>query len=169
MDVMEALRTRRSIRKYTDKPVEQEKLDLILEAARISPSASNQQNWRFIAVTDKDKLARLYEASFEQPAVQQAPCALVVCASQNRFMDCGQPTTTVDGSIAMSYMILEAHELGLGTCWLGHFKADIVKDTLGIPDDVDVIAFTPLGYPAVSPSARPRKTAEEVIRYNSYE
>ena len=168
MNVMDAIRTRRSIRKYTDKPVEKEKLDLVLEAARISPSASNGQNWRFIGVTDKDVLAKLYEASFEQPSVKQAPCALVACATANRIMDCGQPTSTVDVSIAMSYMILEARELGLGTCWLGHFKEDVVKQALGIPDGVTVVAFTPLGYPAEQPEAKPRKPAEEIIGYDKY-
>ena len=168
MNVMEAIKTRRSIRKYADKPVEDEKLNLVLEAARISPSAANAQNWRFIAVTDKDVLAKLYVASHEQQSVKEAPCMLVACATGNRVMACGQPTSSVDLSIAMSYMILEAHELGLGTCWLGHFKEDEVKLALDIPEDVAVVAITPLGYPAEQPEARPRKSAEEVIGYDKY-
>jgi nitroreductase len=83
-------------------------------------------------------------------------------------MSCGQQTAPVDLSIAMSYMILEAHELGLGTCWLGHFNADAVKAALDIPESVTVVAFTPIGYPAETPEARPRKSKEEVISYDKF-
>lgn len=168
MNVMEAIQTRRSVRKYTDRPVEKETLDQILEAARLSPSATNGQNWRFIAVTDQAVLQKLYAASFEQPFVAEAPCAIVACATANRVMACGQPTATVDVSIAMSYMILAAHELGLGTCWLGRFQADLVREAIGAPEDVTVVALTPLGYPGEETMARPRKAFDEVVGYDQY-
>ena len=168
MDVMDAIRGRRSIRKYSDKPIEDEKLELVLEAARLSPSSTNGQNWRFIVVTDKDKLQKLMDAADGQPSVGEAPCAIVVCGTKRRLMDCGQPTDTVDCSIALSYMMLEAHTLGLGTCWLGHFYADKVKKALHIPEDVSVIAFTPLGYPAEEPEARPRKEMKEIVSYDKF-
>ncbi|SHI20814.1 Nitroreductase [Sporobacter termitidis DSM 10068] len=168
MDVMEAIQTRRSVRKYSSRPIEEEKLNLVLEAARRSPSATNAQNWRFIVVRDKEKLQKLMEAADGQPSVGEAPCAIVACGTKKRIMDCGQPTDTVDCAIAMSYMILEAHELGLGTCWLGHFYADKVKKTLRIPEDVSVIAFTPLGYPAEEPEPRPRKELKEIVSYEKY-
>ncbi|MCL2408360.1 MAG: nitroreductase family protein [Oscillospiraceae bacterium] len=168
MDVMSAIKTRKSIRQYLPKPVEEDKLNLVLEAARLSPSARNDQNWHFIVVRDEQKKDLLFEASYEQPWVKQAPCAIVACATANRFMDCGQPTETVNLSIAMSYMILEAHELGLGTCWLGHFNSDKVKEALDIPKDVTVIGFTPLGYPAESPELRPRKELSEIVSYDTY-
>jgi nitroreductase len=168
MNVSEAIRTRRSVRHYDPREVEQEKLDLVLEAARLSPSAANQQQWKFILVRDKELLEKLYIASENQPSVKEAPAAIVVCATGNRVMTCGQPTETVDPSIATSYLILQAHELGLGTCWLGRFHAEQVKDALAIPEDVTVVAVTPIGYPAEEPPARPRKTAAEVISYDKY-
>jgi nitroreductase len=168
MDVMTAIKTRTSIRKYLPKPVEEEKLHMVLEAARLSPSARNDQNWHFIVVRDEKKKDLLFEASFEQPWVKEAPCAIVACATDKRFMDCGQPTDTVNVSIAMSYTILEAHELGLGTCWLGHFKADKVKEALDIPENVTVIGFTPLGYPAENPEARPRRALSDIVSYDKY-
>jgi nitroreductase len=165
---MEAIKTRRSVRKFSSKPVEEEKLGLILEAARLSPSSQNGQNWRFIVVRDKEKLRMLMDAAYGQPHVGEAPCAIVACGTNRRIMDCGQPTDTVDCSIAMAYMILEAHTLGLGTCWLGHFYADKVKKALSIPDDVSVVAFTPLGYPAEEPVPRPRKELGEIVGYDEY-
>jgi nitroreductase len=168
MNVMEAIRTRRSVRKYDPRPVEEEKLSLVLDAARLSPSAANQQQWRFILIRDRDIVAKLYEASDRQPSMQDAPAVIVACATGSRDMTCGQPTSSVDLSIATSYMILEAHELGLGTCWLGRFYADQVKAALGIPDEATVVAMTPIGYPAETPDARPRKTTEEIIGYDKF-
>ena len=168
MTVYEAIRTRRSIRAYLPTPVEDEKLADILEAGRLSQSSANGQNWKFILVRDPDKLKLLYEASFEQPSMGQAPAAIVCCGFARRMMDCGQPTDTVDVSIALTHMMLQAHELGLGTCWLGHFKDDDVKEALDIPEDASVIAMTPLGYPAETPGAKPRKDAADVISYDEY-
>ncbi len=168
MDVMEAIRTRRSVRSYSSQPVEPEKLTAILEAGRLSPSSANSQNWRFILVTDREKINQLMDAADGQPFVGQAPAAIVVCGTARRTMDCGQPTDTVDCSIALSYMILEAHELGLGTCWLGHFFADKVKKVLDIPEDVSVVAFTPVGYPSGDTPARPRKPLMDVSSANTY-
>ena len=168
MDVMKAIETRRSVRSYLPTPVEQEKLTLVLEAARLSPSAVNAQNWKIIAVRDPEKMKLMFEASFEQPSMGEASCAIVVCATSGRFMDCGQSTETVNPCIAMSYMLLEAHELGLGMCWMGHFKEDAVKEALGIPTEARVIAISPLGHPAEMPEARGRKPADEVISYDKY-
>jgi nitroreductase len=168
MTVQEAILSRRSIRKYSDRPIEPEKLKLVLEAARLAPSATNGQNWLFIVVQDKEKLAELVEAADGQKFVGEAPAAIIACATSRRVMACGQPTDTIDCSIAMSFILLQAQELGLGTCWLGRFNADRVKKICDIPEEVSVIAMTPLGYPAESPAARPRKAAEEVIRFDSF-
>jgi len=169
MNVSKAIETRRSIRDYLSTPIEEEKLNLVLEAARLAPSARNDQNWHFVVVRDLEKKALLYTASFEQPWVDAAPCVIVACATSSRTMDCGIPTDKVNISIAMSYMTLQAHELGLGTCWLGHFKQDEVKAALGIPEDVLVIGCLTLGYPTDAPDARPRKQMSEIISYDKYE
>lgn len=168
MDVMDAIKGRRSVRNYSAKEIEEAKLNLVLEAGRLSPSAINAQNWHFILVRDQEKLQLLMEAANGQPHVGEAPAAIVACATSGRVMNCGQSTDTVDVSIAMSYMILEAYELGLGTCWLGNFSADKVKKVLEIPEDVTVIAMTPIGYPAVEPEQRGRKELNEIVSYEKY-
>ncbi len=168
MDVLSAIKERRSIRKYSSKPVEDEKLVKVLEAARLSPSAKNQQNWRFIVVKNSEIRKKLTEA-IGQSFVGEAPIILVNCGTEpESVMRGGQPRYTVDLSIATSYMILEAYEQGLGTCWLGSYDEDKVKDILDIPNEVRVVAITPLGYPEESPSQRPRKELEEIISYDKY-
>lgn len=168
MDVLSAMKGRRSIRKYSSRPVEDEKLQKVLEAARISPSARNLQNWRFIVVKDpkvKEKLTGAIGQSF----VGEAPIILVSCGTETEsVMRGGQLRCTVDLSIATAYMILEAYELGLGTCWLGSYDEDMVKDVLGIPEGVRVVAITPLGYPDESPSQKPRKELKEIISYDKF-
>lgn len=169
MNVLDAVKGRRSIRKYSPKTVEEEKINRILEAGRLAPSARNNQPWKFILVDNKEIIEKLYHAAQGQKQVLEAPLALVVCAEGlNRTMMCGQPSNTVDVSIALSYMMLEAHEQGLGTCWLGMFDTNMVRAILDIPDDVMVAAMTPLGYPAEEPKARPRKELNDVVCYNRY-
>lgn len=168
MDVLTAIKGRRSIRKYSDRPVEEDVLGKVLEAGRLSPSANNKQSWKFIVVREKNKIARLAEAT-EQPFVGKAPVILVSCGTEPvSVMMCGQNRYTVDLSIATAYMILEAYEQGLGTCWLGRFDEKKVKEILEIPNEVRVVAVTPLGYPAETPQPRPRKDFESVVCYEKY-
>jgi len=169
MDVLTAIHGRRSIRQYSSKPVEDEKLNKVLEAARLAPSANNCQLWKFVVVKDDEIRAKLAEAAGRQMFIKQAPVAIVACGlNPDRLMFCGQPRYTVDLSIAVSFMILEAYEQGLGTCWIGHFDERKVKEVLGIPDNVRVVAITPLGYPAESPAQRPRKKLDEIVCYERY-
>lgn len=168
MAVLNVIKTRKSIRKYKDTPVEAEKLTNVLEAARLAPSARNLQDWKFIAVTDTEKRLALQEACGGQRQVGQAPVTLVVCANNDSVMSCGQSKTTIDCSIAMSFMLLQAEEEGLGMCWLGHFYEDKVKAVLNIPNDYIVVAVSPLGYADEDPVRKPRKAAEDVICYNEF-
>jgi len=166
MDVMTAIKNTRSIRAYKSTEVEEEKLNLILEAARLSPSARNLQNWKFIVVRDKKLRERLVEAAAGQKFVGEAPLTLIACATApERVMTCGQPANTIDLSIALSFMMLEAAELGLGTCWLGSFYEDKAKEVLNLPEGYRVVAMTPLGYPDENPAPRPRKSIEEIVEY----
>lgn len=168
MDVLSAIGGRRSIRKYSSKPVEEEKLLKVLEAARLSPSAKNRQEWRFIVVRELKTRMKLTEA-IGQPFVGEAPIILVCCGTEvESIMRGGQPRYTVDLSIATAYMILEAYEQGLGTCWLGSYDENKVKEVLGIPEGVRIVAITPLGYPNESPAPRPRKQLNEIISYDKY-
>ena len=169
MDVMTAVKGRRSIREYSARHVEDEKLEMVLEAARLAPTAGNNQSWKFIIVRDGETRTRLSEVAGGQMFVKQAPVVIVACGTEpGRIMLCGQHRYTVDLSIAMSFMLLEAYEQGLGTCWLGHFDENKVKGILGIPENVRVVAISPLGYPAESPSARPRKKLNEIVCYERY-
>ncbi|HHW40531.1 MAG TPA: nitroreductase [Syntrophomonadaceae bacterium] len=169
MDVFSAIQARRSIRAYSAREVEEEKLNRVLEAGRLAPSANNRQDWKFIVVRDRETRKRLVEAAGGQQFLGTAPVVLVVCGTEpEKVMMCGQPAYAIDASIALSFMILEACELGLGTCWLGHFDENRVKEILGIPPGVRVVAMTPLGYPAESPAARPRKSLDEVVSYERF-
>jgi len=169
MDVFEAINKRRSIRKYNTIKVEDEKLEKILEAARIAPSAANRQEWKFIVVKDQETRDKLVEAANGQKFVGQAPVTIVGCSTESeRVMPCGQYAYTVDLSIAVSFMILEATELGLGTCWLGAYDEEAVKKVLDIPDEIRVPAMFALGYADENPGPRPRKDINEVISMDKF-
>jgi nitroreductase len=169
MDVFQAIQLRRSVRAYQDREIETEKLNKVLEAARLAPSASNRQEWKFIVVKNRDIKEKLAIAASNQTFVGEAPIIIVACATESQsIMMCGQPRHTVDVSIAMSFIILQARELGLGTCWLGAFDESSVKKILGIPDDVRVVAMTPLGYPYQDSVARPRKEMDEIVLKDSW-
>jgi nitroreductase len=169
VDVSVALRERRSVRSYTDTEVEEEKLARVLEAGRLSPSAANRQEWKFIVVRSNDIRKKLSDAACGQSFVGQAPVVIVACAVENQaIMPCGQPAYTVDVSIAFAYMILQAWELGLGTCWIGAFREDEVKQILNIPEPVRVVAMSPLGYPVHDIPPRPRKDLDEIVCYEAY-
>jgi len=166
MSVQSAIKDRRSIRAYSDTPVEEDKLNLVLEAARLAPSACNRQEWKFIVVRDR---ATKEQLSKKADVLADAPVVIAACATEAEdVMSCGQTMGTVDVSIAVSFMILQAHELGLGTCWLGSFNEAAAKRILGVPAPVRIVAVTPLGYPAQSPAARPRKALAEIVSYDRY-
>jgi len=170
MDVFTAINGRRSVRAYRPAEVEEEKLKKILEAARLSPSASNRQDWRFIVVRNTETRKRLAKAAFGQFFVGEAPVVIVACGTEPKTtMACGQPTHTVDVSIACAFMILEAYELGLGTCWVGAFNEGEVKKALEIPEPVRVVAVIPLGYPDEDPSQRTRKDLDQIICFEKFE
>lgn len=164
MDVFDAITKRRSIRKYKDIGIEEEKIDRILESARIAPSAANRQEWKFIVVKEKEIREKLVNAANGQKFVAEAPVTIVACSTESeRIMPCGQYAYTVDLSIAVSFMILEATELGLGTCWLGAFNEEDVKNILDIPDEIRVPAMFTVGYADENPSQRPRKDSDEIL------
>ncbi len=168
MDVMQAIKGRRSIRSYSSREVEDDKLKMVLEAGRLAPSASNMQDLKFIIVKDESTRNGLVEATGGQNFVGTAPVVLVGCGTAERVMHCGQLTYPIDVSIAMSFMLLEAYELGLGTCWMGHFDENKVKKILAIPEQIRVVAMTPLGYPSEEPEPRPRKKLSEFASFETF-
>ena len=169
MDVMEAIRKRRSIRAYQDRPVEEDKLRSVLEAARLAPSAKNMQEWRYVVVRDPDLRAKMADAANGQRFVAEAPVVLVACAkTDGHTMPCGERAYPIDVAISLDHVSLCAVEKGLGTCWVGAFDQAAVKKLLGIPDDIRVVELMPLGYPASEPAARPRLGLDEIIMYDRW-
>lgn len=165
---MQAIRERRSVRHYQKRPVEEEILAEILEAARLSPSASNRQDWKFIVARDRDKVAALAAAA-AQPFVGEAPVVIAgVALNPERVMRCGVPPYAVDLAIAMTGITLVAAARGLGTCWIGAFDQEQAKKILGVPAQYKIVELMPLGYPADEPGAKTRKPVEEVVSYDRF-
>ncbi len=169
MDIFEAIKRRYSCRAYENRPIEQEKLARVLEAARLAPSAKNLQDWRFVVVTDADTKAKLAEAARDQKFVASASAVIVACSNSDYVMTCGQPIGPIDISIALEHIALQATAEGLGTCWIGSFYADKVRAVLGIPEDVAVIELMPIGYPADSQKQPKREPIEKIVCYQKWQ
>jgi len=169
MDVFEAIKERRSVRNYEEKPVEKEKLTRIFEAARLAPSASNHQEWRFVVVRDKSKIAALMEAANNQRFVAEAPVVIACCAETDEHrMRCGEPCYPIDVAIAIDHITLAAVALGIGTCWIGSFYPEKVRKILNIPEDIKVVELLTMGYPADRPQPKSRKTVDEIVHYEEW-
>lgn len=166
MEVMEAIKKRRSIRDFEDRDVEDGKLNLLLEAARLAPSASNRQEWRFVVVKDRESRQKLMAAAKGQPFVGEAPVVIACCAqTDNHVMTCGQLCYPIDVAIAIDHMTLKAVEEGLGSCWVGAFYEDEVKKILNIPAHIRVVELLAVGYPARQPSGKKNRLAmEDIVR-----
>jgi len=170
MDVIEAIRTRRSVRSYRDAGVEEEKLQAVLEAARLAPSAKNRQEWRFVVVKDPETRQKLSAAAKGQPSVAQAPVVIAACSTGGECtMTCGNSAAQIDVTIAVDHMTLKAVEEGLGTCWIGAFHQDQVKEILGVPKDANVVVLLTLGYPAEERSSKSRKILAEIVCHETWQ
>ncbi len=146
-----------------DAPVPQEKLNQVLEAGRLAPAARNVQNFTITAVKNKQIREAFVEACLGQKMIGEAPVALVLWSLEDRLMHCGQSATSVNCSIALSFMMLQARAVGLGTCWLGAFDAEKIKKILNLPPAAVVVAVSPLGIPDENPAPRKRKAFTEMI------
>jgi nitroreductase len=170
MNVIDAIKMRKSIRSFLDKPVEDAKLNTVLEAGRLAPSAANRQEWRFLVIREPETRNRIAMAAGRQKFVGEAPIIIVACAeTDNKMMRCGQLSYPIDVAIALDHMTLAAVELGLGTCWIGNFDDQLVKKILGIPDEIHVVQLLPLGYPE-DPSVieKDRLAVEKIVRYDRW-
>jgi nitroreductase len=170
MDVYEAIRTRKSVRAFLDRPIEEQILQRVMEAARAAPSARNAQEWRFVAVRDRQTRERIAQEAAGQPFVGTAAVLLACCAeTDGRLMRCGQAAYPIDVAIAIDHLALAAAAEGLGTCWIGSFDEGIVKQILGIPAAVRVIHLVPLGYPAdPAPAAKSRLSMEKILHHERW-
>ena len=204
MDVSEAIRKRRSIRKFKPDPIPEEKIRLLLESARLAPSGTNTQPWRFIVIKDNDTKKKLQEAAHNQRHIGRAPVIIVCCADLKAFKEFpervdeliesgalpertrevfipylskGMDTVTKDAlmiaaaanvAIAVEHIVLQAVEIGLGTCWVRWYEDDKVKEILGIPEHVEVMALLPVGVPDEEPSQRPRLSLDKIVFNEKY-
>jgi len=204
MDVSEAIRTRRSIRKFKSNPIPEEKIKLLLESARLAPSGTNTQPWRFIVVKDDDTKAKLQRASHNQRHIKRAPVIIVCCVDLKAFkefpvrvdeliesgalpertrevfipyLEKGMSTVTKDAlmvagaaniSIAVEHIVLQAVEIGLGTCWVRWYEDKKVKEILDIPEHIEVMALLPVGIPDEDPSPRPRLSLGKIVFSEKY-
>ena len=191
MEVMEAIRNRRSIRRYRPDPVSDEALATLLEAARLAPSWANTQCWRLVVVRDPTIKAQIAEATSSTTggrenrstqAVREAPLVIVACAQKGlsgiyrggerkgqAATDKGDYWYMFDVALAMHNLTLAAPALGLGTVHVGMFDSAQVARLLKLPDDVAAIEIMPVGYPAESPQPRPRQPVEAFVFFDVYD
>jgi nitroreductase len=165
MDFYEVIQGRRSVRKSKADPVDDNKLQRILNAARLAPSAANRQPISFIVVRD-DKIKRKLKDAYSQEWFYTAPVIICACTLPDKAWkrNDGKAYVDVDVAIAMDHLILAATAEGLGTCWIAAFKPGIVKEALNMPDDLEPLILTPLGYPETIPEPTYRKPLNEIVR-----
>ena len=169
MEFSELVRERYSVRAYKPDPVEDEKLERVLEAARLAPTAANRQPFQVIVIRTEgreEELADVYGKTwFVEPPLVICVCGLPERAWTRRD---GKSYVDVDSAIVMDHIILAATDEGLGTCWVGAFDPDAAREVLGLPDDVEPIAFTPLGYPADQPKSKKRRPLDDLVRHERW-
>ncbi|RLF28465.1 MAG: nitroreductase [Thermoplasmata archaeon] len=163
MNVFDAINKRRSIRRYIEKPVEDEKLLRLLQAARLAPSAKNRQNWEFIVIRNKEIKEALVPVCYGQRFISKAPVVIAGVADPKlRWYK-------LDMGIAFEHIALEAVELGLGTCWIGAFDEKKVSRILNLPNNLETVILMTVGYPQEIPPPTPRKKLDEITHYELYQ
>ena len=180
MEFKNVIKSRESVRDYSDRKVEDEKINYVLECARFAPSWTNKQCWKFIIVKDKKIINDLSKTSIINRWLKNVPIIIVACGNPK---ESGYRNDIsyfiVDVSIAFEHLVLAATDKGLGTCWIGGFNEKKVKEILEIPDNIRVVALTPLGYPAekkhiigkiakIVTQSKKRKSIDEIIHINKW-
>lgn len=168
MDAIECIKTRRSIRKYKDKPVEWEKIVTILDSGRLTPSAGNLLNMKFVLVREEANRRKLAEAAFKQMWMAKAPVHIVVCAEPEKaeaFYGTRGKTlyTTQNCAAATENMLIAANALGLGSCWVGAFDEDLIRRIVNLPEQAIAHAIVTIGYADETPPMPPRMIFREFI------
>jgi nitroreductase len=164
MEVFEAVRTVLAVRNYKETPIPSDIVQRIVEAGRLSGSAMNGQPWHFIVVDNKETVRHLGALARTGPYVAQAPLAIVVAIQRTKF-------SVADAARAIQSMMLTAWSEGVGSNWVGFMGLDNVKPLLGIPDELDVLAVIPFGYPAkaIGKGKKNRKPASEVVHHERFD
>lgn len=169
MDFFDLVQRRYSVRAYLSKAVEEEKIQQILEAGRLAPSAANRQPFHIFVIHPQGReedIRRIYAADW----FVHAPVIIGIVALPEKAWTRrdGKNYSDVDAAIAMDHMILAATALGLGTCWIGAFDPTAAQEVLGLPEGAQPVAFTPVGYPADEPRPKRRKPLDELVRYEHW-
>lgn len=162
MDVIKAIKRRHSVRNYTGKKISDEELDELLKTAREAPSARNLQPWRLVVVTGNKKKRDLIHACHNQAFVEDAGALLVGITEDKKWAD-------IDLAIALDHLSLTAVELGLGTCWMGAFREDELKEKLDIPDEYEVTICMAVGHPGQTDGSPVKKSVDEMIHWEKFE
>ena len=176
MNFLELVKLRQSNRAYENRPVEREKIERCLEAARLSPSANNAQSWTFVVIDDVELKNRVTEAAFSIGGafMKQAPVIILLIAEKPLMITrLGNAVkkmdmVSLDMGIAAAHLCLQAAESGLGTCMIESFNEQKVKSLLDIPDGRRIALLVSLGYPADKQREKKRKTFDQVVRWNKY-
>ena len=173
MDVFEAIKGRRSIRRFTRENVSEDDLRKLLECAIMAPSAGNLQSWEFVVVRDAKRKRGLSAAALDQTFIEEAPVVVVVCANEMRSgRGYGNRGVTLyclqDTAAAIQNLLLAAHALGLGACWVGAFHEEEVRKVLKVPRGIRPVAIVPVGHPSESPWDRERRPLSEIVHYETF-
>jgi len=172
MEIIDTIKTRRSIRNFKDTPVEKEKLDQVLEAGIMAPSAKNYQSWEFIVVKDSDKIKNISISSTGRCRFEGVPVMIAVCSDMTRVAGSTEERrnrfSIQDCAAATQNILLAAHSLGLGTCWVGSYDETLVREELNIPGHLRLLTLIPVGYPAEQPLAPERKPLNEVVHEEEF-
>ena len=167
--LLDIIKRRRSVRRFDDATIPKEAMEQILEAARWAPSGANAQPWRFVVVTKRETLKALAEICyynvFKSRHVGEAATAVVICADP----DAGSRTYVLDAAIAGTNMTLMATSLGIGSCWIGAFREEKLKELLHIPAELKIIALIALGYEIGKASVTPRLPLSSIAHYETYD
>ena len=172
MEYSQLIKERYSVRKFSDKPVEDAKLAAILEAARVAPTAVNKQPQRILVIRDAEGMEKLKACT---PYTFGAPLALAVCGHRDeawvRPYD-GYNSAIIDAAIVGTQIMLAVHDLGLGSTWVGHFDPALFRESFRPPDNIEPVALFPIGYPAAEAKPSPlhgkRRPLEETVIYDSF-
>jgi nitroreductase len=169
MEFLDLIQKRKSVRKFTEIPVENEKLQKLLEIITRAPSAGNLQSYEIFVVENKEIQQKMYEYAKKQTFLVEATYILVFCSNPERAAQYGERGRTLytllDTSIACTYAHLAAVELGLSSVWVGAFNEDFISELLELPKGLRPVALLPIGYAAEDPEARPRRQIRDLVKY----
>jgi len=173
LDVLDAIKKRRSVRAYADEKVSEEDVERLIDAARWAPSAGNIQPWEFVVVKDVETKRKLSDAALNQTFIKKAPVVIVVCADLNRssrgYGSRGERLYSIqDTAAATENILLAAQELGLATCWVGAFRDKEVAKAVKAPKNMKPVAIVPVGHPAERPAVPQKRSVNEIVHYETF-